>query len=166
MTTEQKACEEAAIEAVLAKHTGEHRDSLIPVLQEMQERIGYLSVNAVHHIANHLDLPASKVFGVATFYNQFRFKPRGKHHVQVCRGTACHVKGSAATLDAVRQELGIETGETTRDGEYSLEVVACIGACGLAPLVCVDDSFHAEMTPKKARALIEEYEERNAEDGE
>ena len=88
--------------------------------------------------------------------------PKGKYHVQVCRGTACHVKGSLATLDAVRQELRVEPGETSKNGAYSIEVVACMGACGLAPLVCVNGTFYADMTPKKVRALLEEQRERQA----
>lgn len=158
----RKEREQAAIDAVLAEHKGAHRDSLIPILQHMQDRVGYLSVAAVRSIAHHLHLPASKVYGVATFYNQFRFMPKGKYHVQVCRGTACHVKGSLATLDAVRQELGVEPGETSKNGAYSIEVVACMGACGLAPLVCVNGTFYADMTPKKVRALLEEQRERQA----
>ena len=118
---QRKEREQAAIDAVLAEHKGAHRDSLIPILQHMQDRVGYLSVAAVRSIAHHLHLPASKVYGVATFYNQFRFMPKGKYHVQVCRGTACHVKGSLATLDAVRQELRGEPGETSKNGAYSIE---------------------------------------------
>ena len=99
-------------------------------------------------IGQHLRLPASKIYGVATFYNQFRFQPQGRNHVQVCRGTACHVKGSAAILEAVKRELKIDAGQTTRDGQFSLEVVACIGACGLAPVICVNGEFHAGVTTK------------------
>jgi len=151
---------ECGVEAVLAAHPQARRDALIPILQEVQEREGFLSPEAVRLIARHLHLPASKVYGVATFYNQFRFKPVGRQHIQVCRGTACHVKGSAAVLDAITQELGVLAGDTTRDGEFSVEVVACIGACGLAPLLCVNGAFHGEMCPKKTRRMLDDYRER------
>ena len=151
---------DAAIESVLARHSGEGRDALIPILQEVQEAIGFISRAAVLRIGQHLNLPPSKIYGVATFYNQFRFQPRGKYHVQVCRGTACHVKGSAALLDAVQRELKIENNQTSRDGRFSLEVVACIGACGLAPVICINGDFFAKLTPDSARELLQEYRDR------
>lgn len=148
-----------AIEETLAAHPNAGRDSLIPILQDVQERLGYLSREAIARIGEHLGLPASKIFGVATFYNQFRFQPLGKYHIQLCRGTACHVKGSLGLLDAIRQELKIEPGQTTKDGLFSLEVVACIGACGLAPVMCINGEFHAAMTTQRVRMLLEEYRE-------
>jgi NADH-quinone oxidoreductase subunit E len=105
-------------------------------------------------IGRHLALPPSKVYGVATFYNQFRFHPRGKYHLMVCRGTACHVKGSLKSLDLAIKALGIEPGQTTRDRLFSLEVVACMGACGLAPVINLNGEFHARMTPKKLARLL------------
>jgi NADH-quinone oxidoreductase subunit E len=145
------------IEPILAKYRDCKRDSLIPILQEVQDECGYLSREMVVRVGKHLKLPASKVYGVATFYNQFRFQPQGKFHIQVCRGTACHVKGSAAVLEAVKRSLTVEPGCTTRDGLFSLEVVACIGACGLAPVICVNGEFHANLTPDAAKAVIESY---------
>ncbi|NLF26037.1 MAG: NADH-quinone oxidoreductase subunit NuoE [Deltaproteobacteria bacterium] len=153
---------ETAIEGVLERYGGAGRDSLIPILQEVQESQGFISREAVVKIGMHLGLPPSKIYGVATFYNQFRFEARGKYHVQVCRGTACHVKGSAALFDAIKRELKIEDGQTTRDGLFSLEVVACIGACGLAPVICVNGEFFAKMTSDSVRALIKEYRDREA----
>ena len=94
---------------------------------------------------------------MATFYNQFRFQPQGKFHVQVCRGTACHVKGSASLLEAVKRELKVEPGQTTRDGLFSLEVVACIGACGLAPVICVNGEFHAGVSNQKLPRILDSY---------
>jgi NADH-quinone oxidoreductase E subunit len=152
------------LEEILANHPGAKRDALIPILQEVQEACGYLSRAAIRRIAMHLDLPDSKIYGVATFYNQFRFEPKGQFHVQVCRGTACHVKGSAAVLDAIKQELGVDAGQTTRDRLFSLEVVACIGACGLAPVISINGEFYAGVTTKRVRAIIEEYRERASED--
>jgi NADH-quinone oxidoreductase E subunit len=145
------------LEPILARYENAKRDSLIPLLQEVQKEQGYLSREAVLRIGKHLRLPASKIYGVATFYNQFRFQPQGKNHIQVCRGTACHVKGSAAVLDAIKRELKIEPGQTTRDGQFSLEVVACIGACGLAPVICVNGEFHAGVTTQKVGKILESY---------
>lgn len=155
MTAKQRAREDALITAVLSGYKGARRDALIPILQAMQDRLGYLSRDAVRRIADHLHLPAAKVFGVATFYNQFRFQPKGKFHIQVCRGTACHVRGSASTLDQVRRDLGIEPGECTRNREFSLEVVGCLGVCGLAPVMSVNNTMYGGMSPKKVRDLLE-----------
>lgn len=144
------------VESILQKYPNAERDSLIPILQDVQEAQGYLSREAVSKIGKHLKLPASKVHGVATFYNQFRFQAQGKFHIQLCRGTACHVKGSAALLEATKRTLGINAGQTTRDGLFSLEVVACMGACGLAPVICINGEFYAGVTPEKVQELIEQ----------
>ena len=143
------------IEACLARWPEAKRESLIPILQEVQEACGFVPREAIALVGRHLRLPASKVYGVATFYNQFRFHPTGRYHVQVCRGTACHVKGSLSLLVTVKKELKVEPGQTTRDRLFSLEVVACLGACGLSPVVCVNGEFHARMTPARVRKLIE-----------
>lgn len=145
------------IGALLQRYPNASRDALIPILQEVQEELGYLSRDAVVQIGKHLRLPASKIFGVATFYNQFRFQPQGRNHIQVCRGTACHVKGSAAVLEALKRELKIDAGQTTRDGEFSIEVVACIGACGLAPVICINGEFHAGVTTKSVGKILDSY---------
>jgi NADH-quinone oxidoreductase subunit E len=145
------------IEGVLQRYPNASRDALIPILQAVQEELGYLSRDAVIRIGKHLRLPASKIYGVATFYNQFRFQPQGRNHVQVCRGTACHVKGSAGLLEEIKRELKVEPGQTTRDGEFSLEVVACIGACGLAPVICINGDFHASVTTKSVGKIIDSY---------
>ena len=144
----------ADIEPIVSKYPAGRRDALIPLLQEVQEAHGYLSRDAVVRIGEHLRLPASKVYGVATFYNQFRFQPLGKYHIQVCRGTACHVKGSQQTLSAIQRTLQIKPGQTTRDGAFSLEVVACLGACGLAPLMAVNGEFYAGATSERATKVL------------
>ena len=151
---------QADLQPILAKYPRAGRDALIPILQDVQDVSGFLSREAVAAIGRHLDLPASKIYGVATFYNQFRFTAPGKFHVQVCRGTACHVKGSAGVLEALERELGIAPDETTRDGLFSLEVVACIGACGLAPVISINGEFHAAMTPDKVTTVLAEYRSR------
>lgn len=150
------------IDGILARFPSADRDSLIPLLQEVQEHHGYLSREAVMRVGQHLGLPASKIYGVATFYNQFRFQPQGRFHVQVCRGTACHVKGSAAILEAIKRELKIDAGQTSRDSMFSLEVVACIGACGLAPVICVNGEFHASVTTQKVAKILDTYRRKAA----
>jgi NADH-quinone oxidoreductase E subunit len=151
-----------AVDRVLAEYRGAARDALIPILQEVQEAEGYLSPEAIARVGHELDLPASKIYGVATFYNQFRFQPQGKYHFMVCRGTACHVKGSKKLLDAVVRSLGIEPGQTSRDKVFSLETVACMGACGLAPVVNVNGEFYAKVTPVKLARIVEECRAKEA----
>ena len=148
---------------IFEKYPNATRDSLIPLLQDIQEAQGYLSREAVIAVGEYLSLPASKIYGVATFYNQFSFEPQGKYHIQVCRGTACHVRGSLGTLDALQRELGIEAGQTSRDGLFSLEVVACIGACGLAPVISINGEFHAGATGDKIKDIVEIYRRKAAE---
>ncbi len=150
------------LEAILHEFPQARRDALIPLLQQVQAQEGYISRDAVVQIGRHLGLPASKIYGVATFYNQFRFEPLGKYHVQVCRGTACHVKGSAAVLDSLCKLLEVAPGQTTRDGLFSVEVVACIGACGLAPVIAVNGEFHAAVTTKQLPKLLQIYRDREA----
>jgi NADH-quinone oxidoreductase E subunit len=149
--------EPSTLDRILGRYPGAQRDLLIPILQEVQEQEGCLSREAVTRIGQYLHLPVSKIYGVATFYNQFRFQPVGKYHILVCRGTACHVKGSAAVLKVLQRELKIEPGQTTRDGLFSLEVVACIGACGLAPVVCINGEFHGNLTVESVPRILKEY---------
>ncbi len=144
----------ADLEPIVSKYPAGRRDALIPLLQEVQAAHGYLSRDAVVRIGRHLRLPASKVYGVATFYNQFRFQPLGRYHIQMCRGTACHVKSSLQTLNALQRLLQVKPGQTTRDGRFSLEVVACLGACGLAPLMAVNGEFHAGATSERATKIV------------
>lgn len=144
------------VERVVSEHPGTGRDALIPILQETQETLGYLSREAVILIGGSLGLSVSKIYGVATFYNQFRFEPVGRYHVQICRGTACHVKGSLKILEKTKRELGIESGKTTRDGRFSLEIVACIGACALAPVISINGEVHARVTPDDVARLIQD----------
>jgi NADH-quinone oxidoreductase E subunit len=145
-----------SVETILLGHPGAGRDHLIPILQEVQAEEGFLSRSAIAKVGAELHLPASKIFGVATFYNMFRFQPKGKFHVMVCRGTACHVKGSKRVLDMVTKTLKLQPGETSRDGLFSLEVVACMGACGLAPVVNINGQFHAKVTPMKLQRILDE----------
>ncbi|HOC00675.1 MAG TPA: NADH-quinone oxidoreductase subunit NuoE [Verrucomicrobiota bacterium] len=144
-----------ALEAILARYPGAERDKLIPILQEAQAAEGYLSEASIVRIGKHLNLPAAKIYGVATFYNQFRFQPKGRHHIMICRGTACHVKGSAKVLDTLTRTLRIAPGQTTRDGRFSLEVVACMGACALAPALNINGEFFPKVSPSKIVKLLD-----------
>ncbi len=141
------------LDDILSQYDGESGD-LIPILQEAQERFGYLPGEVMQWIAKFLRLPESNVYGVSTFYAQFKFTPMGKRIIKVCRGTACHVRGGARILNEVERQLGITPGETTDDLEYSLETVACIGACALAPTMVIDDEVQRKMTPKKVAELF------------
>jgi NADH-quinone oxidoreductase subunit E len=154
MATAMQTAEGRDLQEILERYPNAGRDALIPILQDLQDVFGYLSRDMIARVGAHLHLPVSKIYGVATFYNQFRFAALGKYHIQVCRGTACHVKGSAGVLDDIRRLLTLEPGETSRDGLFSLEVVACIGACGLAPVIRVNDEFYAEMTTSKIERVF------------
>lgn len=145
------------IEEILLKYPDKRREYLIPLLQDIQDEQGFISRESVQIVGDHLNLPSSKIYGVATFYNQFRFNSPGKYHIQICRGTACHVKGSAGVLDTLVRELKINPGETSRDGLFSLEVVACLGVCGLAPVVCINGEFFANLNNDKVKKLIKNY---------
>lgn len=136
------------LDEILSLYRGERGD-LIPILQEAQEQFGYLPEKVMPRVAKFLRLSESTVYGVATFYAQFKFTPTGRRIVKVCRGTACHVRGGARILRKVEKRLGIKPGETTGDFEYTLETVACIGACALAPTMTVDKETYGQMTTKK-----------------
>ncbi len=144
---------EEALQKILSGFDGK-REEIIPILQKVQDTYSYLPENSVSEIARFTHVPASQVYGVATFYAQFRFTPRGKKHCMVCRGTACHVNGASRILEETEAALGIQEGETTEDLGYSLETVACIGACSLAPAMMVNDSVEAKLDPKKVRKLF------------
>jgi len=129
-------------------------ESLISLLQAVQGELGYLPPEVLGAVARHARVPRSRVYGVASFYSQFRFNPVGRQRVAVCRGTACHVRGARLILEELERTLGIREGQTTEDMEYSLETVACIGCCGLSPCISVNDDVSAKLTPKKVRNLF------------
>ncbi len=138
---------------ILARYSRE-RSSLIPVLQEVQQRFGYLPEEAMQETANFLQLSNSTVYGVSTFYAQFKLVPTGKRTVKVCRGTACHVRGGARILRDIERRLGIKPSETTTDREYTLETIACFGSCALAPVIVIDSSVHGRMTTTKTGHIL------------
>jgi NADH:ubiquinone oxidoreductase subunit E len=139
---------------LLALHTRGQKDGLIPILQETQAALGYLPAEAMREIARFVATTPNEVFGVASFYAQFRFKPTGRQRILVCRGTACHIRGGPRLLDEVRQILGIDDGEMTPDGEYSLETAACFGCCALSPVMVIDDRVYGRMTPARVREVL------------
>jgi NADH-quinone oxidoreductase subunit E len=136
---------------------GEPAD-LVPVLQRIQKTDGYLSSDAIRRISRWLKVSENEIYGVATFYAQFRFSPPGKHHIKACLGTACHVQGGEQMLDVLERRLEIKPGETTADGEYDLARVACLGCCALAPVVTIDDKTYAQMSVLKLQRLLDEGE--------
>jgi NADH-quinone oxidoreductase subunit E len=137
-------------------HYGGANHELIPILQETQEKFRYLPAASIKEIARFLHMPESTIYGVATFYAQFKLTPMGKKVIRVCRGTACHVRGSGKVLDEMEKRLGIKAGETTPDMEYTLETVACIGACALAPTMTIDSETYGKMTTKKVAEVLGE----------
>ncbi|HPU97450.1 MAG TPA: NADH-quinone oxidoreductase subunit NuoE [Candidatus Hydrogenedentes bacterium] len=155
--SENSSAEGAAVvqEIVAAFPSG--RGSLIPILQEIQRRQGYISPEALKALERLTGISATEAYGVATFYTQFRFTRPGRHKIQVCNGTACHVRGGAQVLEELERRLGISVGQTTPDGQFSLERVACLGCCALSPVVAVDGKVYAGMTPKKVPGVLREY---------
>ena len=133
--------------------------SLIPLLQKTQEKFGYLPKDALEEIANYLGIPLSRVYGVATFYAQFRFEPLGKYVIKICHGTACHVNGAVNISQAITEELGVEEGQTTKDGLVTLERVACLGCCSLSPTIMINEKVFGKLTPDKVRKLIRQLKE-------
>jgi len=142
-----------ALQTIFSGFEGK-QEEIIPILQKVQNAYSYLPEHSMSEIARFTHVPASKVYGVATFYAQFRFTPRGEKHCMVCRGTACHVNGAARILEETEAALGIKEGETTADLQYSLETVACIGACSLAPTMMINNKVEAKLDPKKVRKLF------------
>jgi len=135
-------------------HHKKKRAALVPMLQEVQEKFGYLPRDAMLEVADFLQIPSSAIYGVATFYNQFRFAPLGRHPIKACLGTACHMRGGVLVLEALERELGIKVGESTSDGEYSLDRVACIGCCVMAPVAVVGEDIYPRLTPFRVEEAL------------
>lgn len=133
------------------------KGSLMPIMQKAQEIYGYLPYEVQRMISDDLNVPMEKIYGVATFYAQFCLNPKGKYRVSVCLGTACYVKGSAQVLDKVEQELGIKDGECSEDGGFSLDTCRCVGACGLAPVMMVNDDVYGKVTPEQVKEILGKY---------
>ena len=152
--------DEAMVEDInsMLKDFSHERSYLIPILQEIQGRHHYLNRPAMEMVGRHLKISTCEVYGVATFYNQFRFHPPGKHQIKVCLGTACHVRGGDIILENFERKLEINSGETTKDREFSIDSVACVGCCALAPVAIIDETVHGHMAPSKVEGLILGFE--------
>ena len=146
---------QSALEEIQKSFTGRAGD-LIPMLQTIQDRLGYLPEEALMEISRMTGTPAASVFGVATFYAQFRLRPVGKHIIKICTGTACHVRGSHKILNDLENRLHVEPDQTTDDRLFTLQTVACFGACALAPVVVVDESVNGRMNPTKTMGMVQE----------
>jgi NADH-quinone oxidoreductase subunit E len=144
------------VDEVLQNHPNEEA-SLIPVLQEVQNLFRYLPEEALQHISRKLKISLAKIYGIITFYAQFYLTPRGKNVIKACQGTACHVRGSSGVVDAVSRELNIKPGETTGDLNFTLETVACLGTCFLAPVIMVNEDYYGKLTPKRAVDAVKKY---------
>lgn len=153
LLSDQETTVDDRLEEILSSYGG-REDELIPILQQVQQVFGYLPELAMKKIAKFLKLPESSVFGVGTFYAQFKLIPTGRNIIRVCRGTACHVRGSAQILGEIQKQLGISVGETTPDLEYSLETTACFGSCALAPVVVINNKVYGKMTAKKIGEIL------------
>lgn len=147
------AAVEELLNEILSSYQGEE-DELIPILQQVQQVLGYLPELAMKRIAKFLKVPECTVFGVGTFYAQFKLLPSGRNIVKVCRGTACHVRGAASILGEVEKQLGIKSGESTPDLEYCLEAIACFGSCALAPVMVIGNNVYGRMTPTKVKEVL------------
>ncbi|MFA7229340.1 MAG: NADH-quinone oxidoreductase subunit NuoE [Melioribacteraceae bacterium] len=131
--------------------------SLIPLLQTAQDSYGYIPEKIIYYISELVNIPAADIYGVITFYSQFRLKPLGKNLIRICEGTACHVNGSKSVLSALQDELGITVGETTEDGIFSLQSVACLGCCSLAPVIMINGATHGNLNRDKLKKVIRRY---------
>ncbi len=146
-------CVAERIEPILAQYEG-REGVLVPLLQDVQDELGYLPEDAVNLVSQRLDLSPAQVYGVASFYAQFYFEPRGRNIIKVCVGTACHIRGASAGLEWLEDELGITDGETSEDMEFTLETVNCVGCCGLAPVIVVNDRVVRKKDQQKAVAQL------------
>ena len=148
--------QEARLEAVIAAHRGQ-AGATMPVLQAAQEIFGYLPEEVQIKVAEGLDIPLSEVYGVASFYAQFTLNPKGRYQISLCLGTACYVKGASAVLEAVQEHLGIRPGSITPDGKFSLDACRCIGACGLAPVMMINNDVYGRLTPEQVGDILDKY---------
>ena len=148
--------EKVQIDEVLSKYEGK-KGALIPVLQEVQALYNYLPKDILEYVAEKMNIPISQIYGMVTFYSQFHLNPRGRNIIRVCQGTACHVRGGKVILQAIEKQLGIKAGHTTEDLRFTLETIACVGACGLAPVMQINEDTHGRLTTEKLSAIIDRY---------
>jgi NADH-quinone oxidoreductase E subunit len=153
----KKAVDLTQVDRVVAKHK-DREGALLPVLREVQDLVGYLPQEALERVALGLGLSLSRVYGVATFYSLFYTKPKGEYVVRVCESAPCHIQGAQDVIDALAAALGIDFGETTPDGRFTLEKVSCLGVCGVAPAVMIGERVYGNLTPESVIAVIQEYQ--------
>ena len=144
------------IDEILARR-GTSGNSCIAILQDIQRELGYVPVEAAERVAEKTEIRATQIWGVATFYRQFRFEPPGRHRICVCLGTACHVRGASELMKHLEDTLEVKSGRTTRDGRFTLEEVRCLGACALAPVITIDGDYHPKVTPRSAKRILKRY---------
>ncbi|MBW6479613.1 MAG: NAD(P)H-dependent oxidoreductase subunit E [Bacteroidales bacterium] len=147
------------LSSIFESFPNKQRDDLIPLLHKIQDQFGFLSEELIIEVGKYLDISVNKIYGVATFYDNFHFGPRGKFHIRLCNGTACHVTGSSYILSELEKQLKITDGETDKSGLFSLEVVSCIGACGLAPLIEINDEYFTRLTPESLKEILNHFRE-------
>lgn len=145
-------------QSILNKFTQKDKSNLIPILQAIQKKEGYISPAVIEDISKHLRVSKGHIYGVASFFSQFKFNPPGRHSIKICLGTACHVRGAQILAEEFERELGIKAGETTQDLEFSFETVNCVGACALGPVVIVDGKYHGQMNIAKVQTLLEKIQ--------
>ena len=146
------------IDRIIDNYTSK-KGSLIGLMQDISEEYGYLPEDVLEETAEKLRVPLSHFYSLATFYSSFRLEPMGKHHCAICVGTACHVRGAGKVVEALERELDIKAGETTKDGQFTIEKVNCLGACALGPLVVIDNDYHGNLDQKKVVKLLKQYED-------
>ena len=147
---------EERLTEILGKYEAD-QSTIIAVLQDVQEEFGYLPKDAIHTVSKEMNIPLSRVLSLATFFNAFSLEPKGKNPINVCMGTACHVRGAQLILEKLERELEIKSGETTQDGNFSVEEVRCVGCCGLAPVIMVGDEFHGKLSQTKVPGVLKKY---------
>lgn len=150
---------DSKLTSIFALFPNKQRDDLIPMLHKIQDEFGFLSEEFIIDVGKYLNISINKIYGVATFYDNFRFGPKGKFHIRLCHGTACHVAGASTILAELEKHLRLSAGETDKNGLFSLEVVSCIGACGLAPLIEINDEYYTNLTLDTIKSVLDNYRE-------
>jgi len=145
------------IESILEKYPFVQRDNIIPILQDIQKNYGFLSEESIIKVGKYLNMPTSKIYGLATFYNQFRFEAKAKYHIRICNGTSCHINSNQLIINEIEKRLGIENGGITKDGLFSLEETKCMGACGLGPVMAINEKYYTEVSVHEVPDIIEYY---------
>lgn len=156
--TEESSLDFEPLNKILASNLATDSNELIPFLQEIQNAYGYLPPPVLTELSTRTSIPVSRIYGVATFYEQFYLEPRGRHTIRCCRGTACHVRGGSGIIEAIQNVLNVAPGETTEDMRFTFETVACLGTCFLAPVIMVNKDYYGNLTPNKIQGILEKYE--------